>query len=184
MPRSKVPKKRLFREFSPQDKKYILRNYLKNIKTVKRKINKEYDISFSMMEFLLWGYDLQFFTIKYAAKGLGMNENNTANRFIYPLMKREEFLLKVQRICFDIEKLTEEYGADKVISLVVLGCIEDHHDDGIPRMSAIYNYNIEDKRELDCIVDFVDATWDSSPNEKDSYDGLDDLLDGLDIDLE
>ena len=87
MPRSKVPKKRLFREFSPQDKKYILRNYLKNIKTVKRKINKEYDISFSMVEFLLWGYDLQFFTIKYAAKGLGMNENNTANRFIYPLMK-------------------------------------------------------------------------------------------------
>ena len=88
MPRSKVPKKRLFREFSPQDKKYILRNYLKNIKTVKRKINKEYDISFSMVEFLLWGYDLQFFTIKYAAKGLGMNEKNTANRFIYPLMKR------------------------------------------------------------------------------------------------
>tara|TARA_R100001163_G_C4980392_1_gene136750 strand:- start:258 stop:680 length:423 start_codon:yes stop_codon:yes gene_type:complete len=88
MPRSKVPKKRLFREFSPQDKKYILRNYLKNIKTVKRKINKDYDISFSMVEFLLWGYDLQFFTIKYAAKGLGMNEKNTANRFIYPLMKR------------------------------------------------------------------------------------------------
>ena len=88
MPRSKVPKKRLFREFSPQDKKYILRNYLKNIKTVKRKINKEYDISFSMVEFLLWGYDLQFFTIKYAAKGLGMNEHNTANRFIYPLVNK------------------------------------------------------------------------------------------------
>jgi len=88
MPRSKVPKKRLFREFSPQDKKYILRNYLKNIKTVKRKINKEYDISFSMVEFLLWGYDLQFFTIKYAAKSIGMNENNTANRFIYPLVNK------------------------------------------------------------------------------------------------
>jgi len=88
MPRSKVPKKRLFREFSPQDKKYILRNYLKNIKSVKRKVNKEYDISFSMVEFLLWGYDLQFFTIRYAAKGLGMNEHNTANRFIYPLVNR------------------------------------------------------------------------------------------------
>ena len=82
-------------------------------------------------------------------------------------MKREEFLLKVQRICFDIEKLTEEYGADKVISLVVLGCIEN------------------DKRELDCIVDFVDATWDSSPDDKpDGYNGIDDLLDGLGIDLE
>jgi hypothetical protein len=88
MPRSRVPKKRLFREFSPQDKKYILRNYLKNIKSVKRKVNKEYDISFSMVEFLLWGYDLQFFTIRYAAKGLGMNEHNTANRFIYPLVNK------------------------------------------------------------------------------------------------
>ena len=73
MPKSKISKKTLFRDFSLQDKKYILRNYLKNIKTVKRKINKEYDISFSMVEFLLWGYDLQFFTIKYAAKSIGMN---------------------------------------------------------------------------------------------------------------
>jgi|TARA_R100000234_G_C5001769_1_gene180622 hypothetical protein len=88
MPKSKISKKTLFRDFSLQDKKYILRNYLKNIKTVKRKINKEYDISFSMVEFLLWGYDLQFFTIKYAAKSIGMNENNTANRFIYPLVNK------------------------------------------------------------------------------------------------
>ena len=88
MPKSKISKKTLFRDFSLQDKKYILRNYLKNIKTVKRKINKEYDISFSMGEFLLWGYDLQFFTIKYAAKSIGMNENNTANRFIYPLVNK------------------------------------------------------------------------------------------------
>ena len=88
MPKSKISTKTLFRDFSLQDKKYILRNYLKNIKTVKRKINKEYDISFSMVEFLLWGYDLQFFTIKYAAKSIGMNENNTANRFIYPLVNK------------------------------------------------------------------------------------------------
>lgn len=88
MPKSKISKKTLFRDFSLQDKKYILRNYLKNIKTVKRKINKEYDVSFSMVEFLLWGYDLQFFTIKYAAKSIGMNENNTANRFIYPLVNK------------------------------------------------------------------------------------------------
>ena len=88
MPRSKVPKKRLFREFSLQDKKYIRRNYLKNIKKIKHFINKEYDISFSKVEFLLWGYDLQFFTIKHASKDLGMNKNNTANRFIYPLITK------------------------------------------------------------------------------------------------
>ena len=82
MPKSKVPKKKLFREFSLQDKKYIRRNYLKKLKVVKHFINKEYDINFSHVEFLFWGYDLQFFTIKYAAESLAMNRNNTQNRFI------------------------------------------------------------------------------------------------------
>ena len=119
MPRSKVPKKRLFREFSPQDKKYILRNYLKRLKTVKRKINKEYDIPFSMMEFLLWGYDLQFFTIDYASKDLQMNKNNTANRFIYPLVNKG-YLYK------HFDKLTPS----------------DRYEDHLFRDETKYNYRV------------------------------------------
>ena len=88
MPKSRVPKKRLFRDFALQDKKYILRNYLKRLKEVKRNINKNTDLSFSQVEFLLWGYDLQFFTIDYASKDLGMNKNNTQNRFIYPMVNK------------------------------------------------------------------------------------------------
>ena len=88
MPKSRVPKKRLFRDFALQDKKYILRNYLKRLKEVKRKINKNTDLSFSQVEFLLWGYDLQFFTIDYASKDMGMNKNNTQNRFIYPMVNK------------------------------------------------------------------------------------------------
>ena len=88
MPKSRVPKKRLFRDFALQDKKYILRNYLKRLKEVKRNINKNTDLSFSQVEFLLWGYDLQFFTIDYASKDMGMNKNNTQNRFIYPMVNK------------------------------------------------------------------------------------------------
>jgi len=88
MPKSRVPKKRLFRDFALQDKKYILRNYLKRLKEVKRNINKNTDLSFSQVEFLLWGYDLQFFTIDYASKDLDMNKNNTQNRFIYPMVNK------------------------------------------------------------------------------------------------
>ena len=88
MPKSSVPKKRLFRDFALQDKKYILRNYLKRLKEVKRNINKNTDLSFSEIEFLLWGYDLQFFTIDFASKEMGMNKNNTQNRFIYPMVKK------------------------------------------------------------------------------------------------
>ena len=88
MPKSRVPKKRLFRDFALQDKKYILRNHLKRLKQVKRDINKNTDLTFSEVEFLFWGYDLQFFTIDYASKDLGMNKNNTQNRFIYPMVNK------------------------------------------------------------------------------------------------
>tara|TARA_R110002020_G_scaffold47639_4_gene135474 strand:+ start:336 stop:758 length:423 start_codon:yes stop_codon:yes gene_type:complete len=88
MPKSKVPKKRLFRDFALQDKKYILRNYLKRLKQVKHNTNRNTDLSFSEVEFLLWGYDLQFFTIDFAAKDMEMNKNNTQNRFIYPLANK------------------------------------------------------------------------------------------------
>ena len=88
MPKSRVPKKRLFRDFAMQDKKYILRNHLKRLKQVKRNINKNTDLSCSEVEFLLWGYDLQFFTIDFASKDIGMNKNNTQNRFIYPMVNK------------------------------------------------------------------------------------------------
>tara|TARA_R100000773_G_scaffold34640_1_gene29649 strand:+ start:1109 stop:1531 length:423 start_codon:yes stop_codon:yes gene_type:complete len=88
MPKSRVPKKRLFRDFALQDKKYILRNHLKRLKQVKRKITSGNDLKWSEIEFLLWGYDLQFFTIDFASEDLEMNKNNTQNRFIYPLANK------------------------------------------------------------------------------------------------
>ncbi len=74
MPKSKVPKKRMFRDFSRQDKKYIKRNNLKRLKQMRQKVRSQWEISFSDLEFLLWGYDLQFFTIDYAAQDLEMNK--------------------------------------------------------------------------------------------------------------
>ena len=88
----------MFRDFCLQDKKYILRNYLKRLKTVKRKINKEYDIPFSMMEFLLWGYDLQFFTID---DHLFRDETKMNYRVRYALTQRARLI--VQRIYKELE---------------------------------------------------------------------------------
>ena len=89
MPRSKVPKKRMFRDFSLQDKKYIKRNNLKRLKQIRHKVQKEWEVSFADLEFLLWGYDLQFFTIDYAAQDLNANKTNLSNRVIYPLQKKK-----------------------------------------------------------------------------------------------
>jgi hypothetical protein len=88
MPRSKVPKKRMFRDFAKQDTKYIKRNNLKRLKQIRHKVQKEWDVSFADLEFLLWGYDLQFFTIDYASKDLDYNKTNLSNRIIYPLQSK------------------------------------------------------------------------------------------------
>ena len=88
MPRSKISKKKMFRDFALQDSKYIKRNYLKNFKKVKRLTVESSGLRFSHIEFLIWGYDLQFFTIDYASTALDMNKTNLSNRVIYPLVKK------------------------------------------------------------------------------------------------
>ncbi len=79
----------MFRDFALQDSKYIKRNYLKNFKKVKRLMVESSGLRFSHIEFLLWAYDLQFFTIDYASTALDMNKTNLSNRVIYPLLKKE-----------------------------------------------------------------------------------------------
>lgn len=119
MPKSKVPKKRMFRDFSRQDKKYIKRNNLKRLKQMRQKVQSQWDISFSDLEFLLWGYDLQFFTIDYAAQDLNMNKTNLSNRIIYP-MQREGYLYK------HFDKLTPS----------------DTYEDHLFRDETKYNYRV------------------------------------------
>ena len=119
MPKSKVPKKRMFRDFSRQDKKYIKRNDLKRLKQMRQKVTSQWEISFSDLEFLLWGYDLQFFTIDYAAQDLEMNKTNLSNRLIYP-MQRAGYLYK------HFDKLTPS----------------DTYEDHLFRDETKYNYRV------------------------------------------
>lgn len=88
MPRSKVSKKKMFREFSVLKDKYISKNHLKNLHSSRRDFCDHNEILWSHLEFLLWGYDLEFFTIDYAASEYGMNRSNMANRVIYPLAQQ------------------------------------------------------------------------------------------------
>tara|TARA_R100001163_G_scaffold35195_1_gene27119 strand:- start:220 stop:642 length:423 start_codon:yes stop_codon:yes gene_type:complete len=119
MPKSKVPKKRMFRDFSRQDKKYIKRNNLKRLKQMRQKVRSQWEISFSDLEFLLWGYDLQFFTIDYAAQDLEMNKTNLSNRVVYPL-QRAGYIYK------HFDKLTPS----------------DTYEDHLFREETKYNYRV------------------------------------------
>tara|TARA_R110002020_G_scaffold99711_5_gene236418 strand:+ start:3460 stop:3870 length:411 start_codon:yes stop_codon:yes gene_type:complete len=80
-------KKKMFRDFLKRTKSRVSQNYLKDLKVVKQDIQKNADVSFSDVEFMLWANDLEFFTIDYAAGELNFNKDNLANRHIYPLTK-------------------------------------------------------------------------------------------------
>tara|TARA_R100000353_G_scaffold61657_1_gene48723 strand:- start:1784 stop:2206 length:423 start_codon:yes stop_codon:yes gene_type:complete len=86
MPRSEVKKKRLFREVSFLHSRYINKNYLKNLRKVRTKFCKDRDISFSHLEFILWSYDKEFWTINYAVEDYGFNKKNFENRILWPLL--------------------------------------------------------------------------------------------------
>ena len=89
MPKSRIPRERLFRDFAKQDRIYIKKNYLKNLKVIKNKYAEKLGMDFSKLEFLLWGYDLQFFTLDYASKDFQTSKSNIGKRYVWPLVKAE-----------------------------------------------------------------------------------------------
>ena len=89
MPKSRVKKKRLFREMSFLDERYINKNYLKHLRSTRMMFCEDNDITFSHLEFLLWAYDKEFWTINYAANEYGFNKKNMGDRIVWPLMKKD-----------------------------------------------------------------------------------------------
>lgn len=88
MPRSTVKKSRLFREFSPLPDKYVKENHLKNLRNATNDfLDRNTSLTKGYLHFMLFIYDLEFFTIRWAAEEYGMNRDNLADRIIYPLMK-------------------------------------------------------------------------------------------------
>ena len=101
-------------------------------------------------------------------------------------MEDEGFLLEIQRLSFEMDKVIEKYGVrDRVMQLMVIGLM-DEDIMGNTRLKAIYSYNIESDDELASMITFVGSTWDNNEDKYNEDDGpdLDDLLDGLGIDLE
>jgi len=88
MPKSKVKKKRMFREVSFLDDRYVSHNYLKDLRYVRTIFCEDSGVSFSHLEFLLWAYDKEFWTINYAADEYGFNKKNFGNRILWPLIKQ------------------------------------------------------------------------------------------------
>lgn len=101
-------------------------------------------------------------------------------------MEDEGFLLEIQRLSYEMDKVIDKYGVrDRVMQLMVIGLM-DEDIMGNTRLKAIYSYHLESDEELASVITFVGSTWDESKNNynEDDEPDLDDLLDGLGIDLE
>ena len=86
MPKSEVSKKKLFRESSRLNQRYVNKNYLKHLRRELVR-EKEKGILFQTeIYFLLWAYDLEFWTLKYAAEDFGYSPKKIGERLIYPLV--------------------------------------------------------------------------------------------------
>ena len=87
MPKSKVEKKKLFRDFSKLNQRYVKRNYLKNLRGKIKDFCRRYDIFEKELMFMLWGYDLEFWTLDYASKEYGYSKGHIGDRLVFPLVK-------------------------------------------------------------------------------------------------
>jgi len=87
MPKSKVPKKKLFRESSRLNQRYIKRNHLKNLRKVLLSTQESYDVFQKEIMFMMWAYDLEFWTLDYAAKEYNVSKKKLSERTVFPLVK-------------------------------------------------------------------------------------------------
>ncbi len=86
MPKTTVSRKKLFREFSKIDPKFIQRNDLKYLTFLYRDMKENYGLGAAEVELLLFAYDLEFWTIEYLAKGMMRSETQLRKKQIYKMV--------------------------------------------------------------------------------------------------
>lgn len=82
---------RMRREFSVLHQSLISKNYLKNLCLILDEFQKKYGIRRVDMEFMLFAYEYEFFTVTFIAKKLGRSRNKLYERTILKL-KQEGYL--------------------------------------------------------------------------------------------
>ena len=97
-------------------------------------------------------------------------------------MKDDDFLIKLQQKLFEIDLLIDKYDMrDRLLSIFVAGILEPI-DDNTSTMKAMYGYSIENKEELDTMIDFIKDTW-KEQDDISRGDDFEDLLNSMGISL-
>ena len=93
MPKNLISKKKLFRESSRLHQRYVKSNHLKNLRRSIKSFCGKRDIFESELMFLLWAYDLEFWTLDYASSEYGYVKKKLGERLVFPLAN-EGFIYK------------------------------------------------------------------------------------------
>ena len=97
-------------------------------------------------------------------------------------MKDDDFLIKLQQKLFEIDLLIDKYDMrDRLLSIFVAGIL-DPIDDNTSTMKAMYGYSIENREELDTMIDFIKDTW-KEQEDISRGDDFEDLLNSMGISL-
>jgi len=97
-------------------------------------------------------------------------------------MKDDDFLIKLQQKLFEIDLLIDKYDMrDRLLSIFVAGILEPI-DDNTSTMKAMYGYSIENREELDTMIDFIKDTW-KEQDDISRGDDFEDLLNSMGISL-
>lgn len=88
MPKGRVAKTKLFRDFSYIKEKWIKDNYLKNWTIVMNDMLSRYELSDKEMRFMIFVYDLEFFTMDWISGEYQYEKRNVGRRLVYPLLSK------------------------------------------------------------------------------------------------
>jgi len=88
MPRSHISSSKKFREFSRLPDRYLGHNGFKNSSLVYRKMRSKYGLARPELDFMLFIYDLEFFTIDYICQAYEQSKKQLPIKVLYPLQRR------------------------------------------------------------------------------------------------
>ena len=82
---AKRSKKSMFRDFKMRNPETVNRSYLKYFRLAQRDMSKNYDVNESQINFMLFVYDYEFFTLDKISTDYFTSKPQTAKKIIYPL---------------------------------------------------------------------------------------------------
>jgi len=78
----------MFRDFKMRKEKWLNKGYLKYLRLATRDITANYDIKESELNFMLFAYDYEFFTLDHMSESYFYHKAKLGERVIFPLMKK------------------------------------------------------------------------------------------------